>query len=171
MAAIGYLTGAEGARLDTVLARVAGALMAEGWHLAGALGALRTAPGEMVLRLLPGMQDLCISQTLGALAQGCRLNPQALEAAVGLAAAVLDDAQGAQPALLIVNRFGKTEAEGRGFRPLIGRALSDGVPVLISVSPAHIPAFAAFAGGMEQALPVDAAPALAWCRAQAVVQG
>lgn len=166
MAVIGYVAGTSGAHLDAVLASVAGVLIAEGWHLAGALGDA-TAPGSMMLRLLPGMQPLCISQTLGALSTGCRLNPQALEAAVGRAGAVLDAAPSAPPTLLIVNRFGKTEAEGRGFRPLIGRALSEGRPVLIAVRPAQMASFAAFTGGMEQALPVNAAPILAWCRTQA----
>lgn len=168
--AIGFVTDAAGARLDTVLAGVAEVLSAEGWRLAGALGCApvgaAATPEGMMLRLLPGGSQLSISQTLGAHSAGCRLDTQALEGAVGLAEAALDAAQGTRPALLIVNRFGKTEAAGRGFRPLIGRALVEGVPVLIAVSPANMGAFSSFTEGFAKPLPADTGQVLAWCRNQ-----
>lgn len=161
----------EAVQLDTLLAGVAGTLIADGWRLAGALGQPGEDADRMTLRLLPEMRVLCISQKLGRLADGCRLDTAALAEAVGLSGAALDAARaagkGAPGPLLIVNRFGKTEAEGRGFRPLIGHALSEGVPVLIAVKPAQMAAFAAFTEGMSQALPADIAPVLVWCRAQA----
>lgn len=167
MSAIGFVTGASGAWLNAVLAGVAEALSAEGWRLAGALGDSPASPDRMMLRLLPGGPLLCISQVLGAHAAGCRLDTQALEGAVGLAEAAIDTAQGTRPALLIVNRFGKTEAAGRGFRPLIGRALVQGIPVLIAVSPSNMAAFSAFTEGFANPLPADAGQVLAWCREQA----
>ena len=176
MSAIGFVAGAAGARLDAVLAGVAATLIAEGWMLAGALGeapeedaekCAPAPPARMMLRLLPEGQLLLISQALGAHAAGCRLDTQALEGAVGLAEAALDVMPGARPALLIVNRFGKTEAAGRGFRPLIGRALAEDIPVLIAVSAANMAAFLAFTEGYGKPLPADIGQVLAWCRQQA----
>ncbi|MEX5726690.1 hypothetical protein Ga0609869_000043 [Rhodovulum iodosum] len=50
----------------------------------------------------------------------CRLDPAALETAVGLVAAGLSS--GAD--LLIVNKFGKHEAAGRGFRYVVAEAVA-----------------------------------------------
>lgn len=102
-----------------------------------------------------------ISQSLGSGSQGCRLDSEALERAAGLAAGAL--AQGAD--LVIVNKFGKREAAGGGFRDLIGQALAGGIPVLTAVAPEILPAFLAFAGGLAVELTAD--QAAGWCLAQA----
>ena len=90
------------------------------------------------------------------------LQIRALEQAVGIVEAALD----AGPRLLIVNKFGKQELEGRGFRPVIGRALSQNVPVLLAVNAGSLDGFDAFAGGIGYALPPDADVVFDWCRAQ-----
>ena len=150
---------------DAVLGAVARALHARGLRLAGAvqenLPAGRDGRCDMVLRLLPGQDTQRISQSLGPLSQGCRLDPDGLERAVAQAQAVLD--QGAD--LLIVNKFGKQEADGRGFRPLIAEALARGVPVLTVVAPAHAAAFARFAEDMAQPLAPDESAVLDWALA------
>jgi nucleoside-triphosphatase THEP1 len=69
-----------------------------------------------------------------------------LEAAVGAAEAAL--AEGAD--LLIVNKFGKQEAAGRGFRPVIAEALAQGTDVLVGVNPLNLEALLDFAGDMAQ---------------------
>ena len=58
--------------------------------------------------------------------------------------------------LLVINKFGKHEAEGRGFRPLIGEALAMGLPVILGVNGLNLPLFLDFAEGMAEALPADA---------------
>lgn len=103
-----------------------------------------------------------ISQNLGTLAKGCRLDPAGLEQAVGLVEATLD--AGVRPRLLIVNKFGKQEIDGRGFRPVIGRALAEGIAVLTAVNGASLAGFRAFAGGMEEEVPLDVTAILDWCR-------
>lgn len=156
---------------DALLSAVARDLQARGLRLAGAVQHnLPTAPDgrcDMVLRLLPGHDTLRISQSLGPLAQGCRLDPDGLERAVAQSQAVLD--QGAD--LLIVNKFGKQEAEGRGFRPLIAEALARGVPVLTAVAPDQAAAFARFAQDLSHPLPPDAGAVLGWVRGVTVGAG
>lgn len=88
----------------------------------------------------------------------------ALENAVGLVTARLT-AEGAD--LVVLNKFGLSEAEGRGFRTLITVALGRGVPVLIGLSDAHRAAFKRFAQGMATDLLPDEDAILAWYRAAA----
>ena len=164
----GYVvTGAARGGTDRLLAEVAEALAADGWALAGAVqinsGSCEGADCDMDLRLLDGSGAIRISQSLGRLSLGCRLDPSGLEEAVGRVTEALHAPQ--RPRLLIVNKFGRQEAEGRGFRPVIAEALAAGIPVLTGVGHDHAPAFAAFAGGMAAALPADRAALLGWCRA------
>ena len=158
---------------DALLAAVAGQLADDGWALAGALqtgtgpkAVDEVAHAQMDLAVLPDGPAIRISQIIGAPASGCRLDPSALEQVVGLVEASFDARHDRLPALLVVNKFGRQEAAGRGFRPLIGRALAQGVPVLTVVSPAHLTALRDFGGGLEHLLAPDAAAILAWCRTQ-----
>lgn len=164
---LGYaLTEGRGAG-DLLLAEVAAVLRADGWPLAGAVQVNRPGarPGTclMELALLGSDVTIPISQDLGPLSRGCRVDPAGMAAAVGLAEAALAH----HPRLLIVNKFGKHEAEGGGFRPLIGQALMQGVPVLTTLSPRNRTAFEAFADGLAEPLPGYAEALLAWCRATA----
>lgn len=165
---LGYLSTGERGRTDRLIAAAAARLIAEGLPLAGAVqhntetGA--GLPCDMDLAILPGGRRVRISQRLGGGATGCRLDPQGLEEAVGLTSAAFA-ASGAR--LLVVNRFGREEAAGRGFRHLIGAAAADGLPVLVGVSPEVLDAFEAFGGGLARRLPDDLAAVLAWCRGAA----
>jgi Protein of unknown function (DUF2478) len=152
---LGYVVAA-GRVVDALLADVARSLQAEGWRVAGAVQVNEdhARPGRachMDLDVLDGAHRIRISQDLGGLARGCRLDASGLETAVGLVAAALL----AGPDLLVVNKFGKQEVDGRGFRPLIGQALALGIPVLTSVKPDNLAGFAAFADGLGQALAPD----------------
>lgn len=113
---------------------------------------------DMDLRLLPSGQVLRISEDRGALARGCTLDGSVLAQAVVATEAALPGAD-----LLIVNKFGKTEAEGGGFAPVIGEAICRGMPVLVGVNALNLPAFEAFADGMAEALPADLAYVTEWC--------
>jgi hypothetical protein len=162
---LGYLiTDGEGTA-DRLLAEVADALVAEGWPLAGAVQINSDAGSgrrcNMDLNVLAEGRIIRISQNLGKFAKGCRLDPDGLEQAVGLVARALSGP--VRPRLLIVNRFGKQEADGRGFRSLIGQALADGIPVLTSVGRANMPVFHAFADGFAEELAPVAAELLDWC--------
>lgn len=99
-------------------------------------------PCDMDVKVLPSGPIIRISQSLGANARGCRLDPSALEDSVAQVAS--DLANGTD--LLIINKFGKHEAEGRGFRDVIAQALATGIPVLVGVNSLNLAAFNVFTG-------------------------
>ena len=137
---------------DLVLAGLASDLAARGIRCCGTVqintDRCDAGPCDMDVMVLPDGPVLRISQDLGAEARGCRLDPAALEIAVGHAAARLD----ADTQLLIVNKFGKHEAEGRGFRDVIAEALAMDVPVLVGLNTLNKDAFYEFAGDLATQL-------------------
>lgn len=119
-------------------------------------------PCDMDVKVLPDGPVLRISQSLGSESRGCRLDPAALEEAVALSAAELK--RGAD--VLIVNKFGKHEAEGRGFRTLIADALGREVPVLAGVNALNIEAFKEFVQGVAICLPSEIIDLQKWVELQ-----
>ncbi|MEM8850918.1 MAG: DUF2478 domain-containing protein [Pseudomonadota bacterium] len=148
--------------LDPLLHETARAAIEAGWRLAGIVQVNRDVPGsercDMDAVVLPDGPTIRISQSLGPAARGCRLDPEGLEAAVAAAQARL--VTGAD--VLVVNKFGKHEAAGRGFRPLIAMALEQGVDVLVGVNPLNISALQDFSGGLAEALAPDRTALLSW---------
>lgn len=148
--------------IDLILAGLAADLSARGLRLCGTVQInserATSGPCDMDVRVLPDGPILRISQDLGAHSKGCRLNPSALETAVGLVASRLD----ADTDLLILNKFGKHEAEGRGFRTVIAEAIGLGVPVLVGLNGLNRAAFDDFAGGLATPLPPEAGALVQW---------
>ncbi|MET1416513.1 DUF2478 domain-containing protein [Roseibium sp. HPY-6] len=99
-----------------------------------------------------------ITQPLGSGSTGCRLDPGALANAAECITRQLDK----RPDLLILNRFGRGEAEGRGFRPAIERAVDLGIPVLTAVKDRYIPAWQEFSVDLAEELAADPEQMLAW---------
>lgn len=163
---LGYVVSEGRGEGDRLIREAAERLRAAGLPLAGAVQVnLDRDPArkcDMDLHILSGHDTVRISQDLGRLARGCRLDPEGLERAVGLVAAALAE----NPALLIVNKFGKQEIDGRGFRPVIGEALAAGIPVLTAVNAGNVEAFEAFAEGFGDRLPADVDRIVDWCLAQ-----
>ncbi len=162
---LGYVTTSGRGQSDRLLAGLAERLMAEGVRIAGAvqqnLDRPDGAPCDMELCVLSGTTVWRISQRLGPHARGCRLNPQGLEQAVGEVAAALADGPAAE--LVIVNKFGKQEIDGRGFRPVIAAALLAELPVLTAVNAKNLPAFLAFAEGMAEPVAPEPGALRQWC--------
>ena len=160
---LGYVVAEARGESDALLADVAAQLHARGLPLAGAVQVnLVNGPAracDMDLHVLAMGRVVRISQNFGALSKGCRLDPAGLEEAVGLVEAALI----AQPQLLIVNKFGKQELDGRGFRPAIGQALAAGIPVLTALNQGNLAGFDDFAQGMGTRLPANLAAVLDWC--------
>ncbi|MHA6266942.1 DUF2478 domain-containing protein [uncultured Aliiroseovarius sp.] len=150
---LAYVIAPGRGQTNLLLAGVAAALGQRGLSLCGTVQ-LDTERAEehhcdMDVLVLPDGPKIRISQYLGANAQGCKLNPDALETAVGQT----EDRVKAGADLLIVNKFGKQEAEGRGFREAIGSALLADIPAIIGVSEGSHDAFKAFVGEAEQLAP------------------
>lgn len=162
---LGYVLSETPGMADRLLADLAAELRGAGFPVAGTVQINTETAGaarcDMDLQVLTGGRMVRISQRLGPHSRGCRLDPAGLEEAVGLVAEVL--AGPARPRLLIVNKFGKQEVEGRGFRPLIGQALAEGIAVLTAVGRGHLAGFEAFAGGLAECLPAEPAALRAWC--------
>lgn len=155
---------------DLILLRLADRLAARGLRCCGTVQINTERPDagpcDMDVKVLPAGPVLRISQDLGRDSHGCRLDPQALETAVGHVVASL--AAGAD--VLIVNKFGKHEAEGRGFREVIAEALARDIPVLVGLNGMNLPAFEAFAGGLAVPLPPEEEALSAWVGAAIGVQ-
>ena len=147
---------------DLVLERLAADITARGLRCCGTVQInserADSGPCDMDVRVLPDGAVLRISQDLGPQARGCRLDPAALETAVAMVASTLSS--GAD--LLIVNKFGKHEAEGRGFRNVIAEAVAMDIPVLVGLNTLNRTAFENFAEGLALRLPSDPAALMAW---------
>ena len=150
-----YVMTEDRGATDRLLAGLAARLTREGVRLAGVVQHNVECADDrlcdMDVAVLPDGPTFRISQSLGPEARGCRLDPSALEQAV---AAV--EARWTVPDLLIVNKFGKHEAGGRGFRGPIARALAEGVPVLTGVNRLNVGAFSDFAEGLAAPGPTEA---------------
>ncbi len=163
---IGFIVSPGRGRIDPLIAAVADRLQAEGLRLTGVVQTNTDRPGshrcDMDVRILPHGPVVRISQNLGREARGCQLNPEALEQSVG---EVMRRLEAGTVDLLILNKFGKQEMEGRGFRPAIAEALGRGVPVLTGINDDNRAAFDAFVAGMAEALPPDFDAILDWVAA------
>lgn len=149
-------------RVDRLLADVVERLEARGIALAGTVQSNihrnDRALCDMDLRLLPDGPVLRISVDRGPEARGCRLDAGVLEQSALWVSDTL-----ARSELLVVNKFGKQEAEGKGLSGAIADALERGLPVLVGVNGLNLPAFLAFADGMALKLAPDAASIADWC--------
>lgn len=153
---ISYISTNEQGKSDALLATVADRLLQKGLRLAGIIQTNSDRPDcrgcDMDVRVLPDGPTIRISQALGPEARGCRLDPAALEQSVVEVQARLNDATD----ILILNKFGKHEADGRGFRDLIAEALSLDLPVVTAVNQMNEAAFVEFTGGAARKLPAVA---------------
>jgi len=103
---------------------------------------------------------LPLAQDFDPAARGCRLDLSRLQNA----GARISDALDAGADLLIVNRFGKRERDGKGLAYLIERALDVDIPVVIAVSTKSFTDWIKFAGGMSVKLACDRGALEAWWR-------
>ncbi|WP_291732449.1 DUF2478 domain-containing protein [Leisingera sp. F5] len=168
---LAYVMTQERGATDRLLSELAEKLQAKGIRLAGIaqtnVECYDKELCDMDVRVLPDGETIRISQSLGAGARGCRLNPEALEQAVGQVSATLQSDPA--PQLMIVNKFGKHEADGRGMRPVIGEALALGIPVISGVNKMNVEPFQAFADGMAVEAGPDLEALVAWAE-QAVAE-
>ena len=132
---IAALKHSDGRKVDLALSEIVNRLRQRGYRLAGAVRA-RTAPSgenhcDLFLEDLSSATVHPMSQNLGAGSHACRLDDGALDAIAAKVEASLQD--GAD--ILILNKFGKQEAEGRGLRGPIVDAVNKGIPVLVGLNP------------------------------------
>lgn len=162
IAAIVYPEG-DGVAVDATLAAVALSLRRRGLRIAGAVQHNTEESDrcrcDMLLEDLASGRIIDISEKRGPQSSGCRLDSFALEEVVGLVGTSLTSS----PDVVIINRFGKREADGRGFRPVIEDALGREIPVLVAVGEGQLSAWQAFAAGLDQRLDLDTEAITVWC--------
>lgn len=147
---IAYTCMAERGDMDLLLFALAEQLIAKGFRAAGAVQVNSETCGhgkcDMDIKVLPDGPVIRISQSLGMGSRGCRLDVSGLETSVGHVAAQLET----DPDFLIINKFGKQEASGRGFRPVISDALMRGIPVLVGLNALNREAFLHYTDGCAE---------------------
>lgn len=163
LAAMVYETG-QGPEMDRILEGLAHGLATDGLRLAGAVQHTALQPTSprcgMVLEDLGTGSIHAISVDPAIEVQGCRMEPGKIEALAMLASEAIE--RGSD--LFLLNRFGKNEIAGRGYRDVISEAVSRGVPVLVGVSAANIDKWDAFASSGYKRLDVGVAAARTWCK-------
>src|SRR5262249_54387727 len=115
---------------DAVLRDFAAGLTAQGCRAVGMVQAGQCADSSLSPVLVHSGETLLLAQDFDPAAKGCRLDLGRLQSAGERVA----DAMAAGADLLIVNRFGKRERDGKGLGHLIERALKSDIPVVIAVS-------------------------------------
>ena len=160
---IAYTMSSARGDTDLVLESLAKSLIAKGLRVCGIVQ-INTQNQDcghrcdMDVQVLPDGPVIRISQSLGRESKGCRLDTAALEQAVGEVTGRLG--QGAD--VFILNKFGKHEADGRGFRDLIAQALSQDIPVITGVNKQNLETFLEFSGGYASPVSSDVATLSDW---------
>jgi hypothetical protein len=109
------------------------------------LGVVMLPDGEVVRLASQDFASQGFASQAAAHISGCRLDPDRLASlAVRLAAAIDAGAD-----LVIINRFGRSEADGKGLIDLIPQALEADIPVLIAVPEQRFAAWIRFSEGMN----------------------
>lgn len=161
---LGYVSLQGRGRIDLLLAEVVARLEAHRVALAGTVQTNIECSDrqlcDMDLRLLPDGPSVRISIDRGPEARGCRLDAGVLEQSVLWVTQALDGAE-----FLVINKFGKQEAEGKGLSVVIADALERDLPVLVGVNGLNLPAFLNFTGGLAIELTPDAQEITDWCLA------
>jgi hypothetical protein len=119
---------------------------------------------DMIVEELDSGIVLQLSEDRGRGALGCRLDRGALSDVSALLAAALKNC----PELVILNKFGKTEAEGRGLRDVLSEAVQLGIPVIAGVPYRNIEQWRAFAGGFAEERAVGDPTISRWLAAQGI---
>jgi nucleoside-triphosphatase THEP1 len=161
---IGVVVYGDGLFRDALIAQSAADLAASGYRLGGVVQSNTLRRGrrrcDMYVKDLLGGDEIQISLDRGNQARGCRLDPDAF-ARIGawVERAVLERVD-----LLIINKFGREEAHGRGLRPVIAEALIAEIPLVIGVSTRNLCDFLTFVGDSTIRLKPDIKAIMDWCR-------
>jgi nucleoside-triphosphatase THEP1 len=149
--------------VDTLLADVAESLAREGVRVGGVaqrnLKGANGKTGMLALDLMTG-REISICQPLGSGAMACKLDAGGLaEAAVAVARAI-----SAEVDLLVINKFSKQEASGKGLRAEFAEAIMAGVPLLTAVPEKCLADWRAFTGDIGTTLLCERQVVEGWWR-------
>ena len=161
---IAALVYADGIYPERVIARAVERLRDRGVPMAGALqctilDAVDRHPCDLLIEDLTTGDVTPIAEHRGRQARGCKLDVGLL---TELAQGVVTGVRSGGARLLVINKFGKTEAEGGGLRDAIAEAVERDIPVLVGVPMRNLDQFRAFAGPLAVELPVGEAALAGW---------
>ncbi len=118
---------------------------------------------DMELEELGSAAVFQLSKDRGKHAGGCRLDREAIVSAAALIGPALNESCD----LLILNKFGRSEAEGRGLRDIIAAAIDLEIPTLVGVPRRNLEVWQKFAEGLFDLGSVDDARTLrSWVKRQ-----
>jgi len=156
----------DGIAADRFLADLGYSLRSAGLTVAGLvqLNSFVRDPArcDMAVEELFSGTILQLSEDRGQQARGCRLDRSVLSEA----AALLIKALAEKPDLLILNKFGKSEAEGAGLRDVVARAVDEEVPVILGVPYRNLDQWRIFAGDLAQECSLDSQIVGSWLSSQ-----
>lgn len=160
------LQGADRAQVRGVLFAAVERWRRLGHDVIGAVEVLPdpSAPDCVHLLDLSTGEIFPLNQDLGPGSAGCSLDPHGLAAACGRVEAAIATPHAAFGAgrVVILSKFGRQEAEGRGLTDAFRAAVVADLPILTSVSPVVSAAWDAFAGPLACYGDVSDAAADAW---------
>lgn len=137
-------------------------LQGQGYHVRGLIQRNSPSPAScacaMTLVDLENGEEFRISQDLGTGSTCCRVDTQA----VAEATAVLRRATAGETDLLIVNKFGKLESQGRGMIDEMLAAVSCGIPLLTSVESPLLAQWRQLTGGLAEELSPGCGAMMRW---------
>ncbi|WP_245416808.1 DUF2478 domain-containing protein [Undibacter mobilis] len=156
----------DGLAADRLLADIAYRLRDDGLSVAG-LVQLNTfvrdrTKCDMAVEELYSRTVFQLSEDRGPAAKGCRLDHTRLIEAAGL----FDEALKEEIDLVVLNKFGKIEAEGGGLRDALARAVALEVPLIVGVPYRNLDQWRHFAGGLADECDVSAPNILRWLAAR-----
>ncbi len=160
--------GGDRDEIQTLLLAAAERFRASGVHVIGSVEHI--PPGTehkavMLVDLLSGDRH-SLHQDLGSGAAGCSLDPIGLASAcaqveAAIASRLAEGGTGADT-VVILSKYGREEAEGRGFTSAFYAAVAGELSVLTSLSPAASGAWEGFVGDMAQVVNSDLCEVDAW---------
>ena len=100
-----------------------------------------------------------ISQSLGSGSTGCRLDSAALAEFSNKLSSEIED----HTDMIVLNRFGKGESEGQGFRIAIEKAVAMDIPVLTAVRGEYIESWREFCGEFGVEVSPTKEAIFEWC--------
>lgn len=130
---------------DEILKRVVDRCRLQGTRLAGVIQHRLRHPAhrcDMLLEDLVTGRQTSIFAGRGRHAKGCQLDEYAMLQMVSEIELALENG----PELVVLNKFGKVEAEGMGMRDLIVQAVCLDIPLIVGVPARNLQAWREFAG-------------------------
>lgn len=131
---------------DWLLQEFVAELKAAGVNVQGLL--TKHYKNPMIIYDVSTEQEFTISQCLGSLSSGCSLDLGKMAEAAFVLRKALDE----QADLVVLNRFGTSEAEGEGFMNELQALVSQDIAVLTMTDYKYLADWRRFTGGLAQEL-------------------